>query len=58
MEAAQVAEIQTDVSPGLFVLADTFLTAVILSFSSWLAATPPHFFLYSVLPCLFLPSFR
>lgn len=41
---------------GLFVLADTFLTAVILSFSSWLAPTPPPFsFLTSILPSL-IPS--
>lgn len=38
---------------GLFVLADTFLTAVILSFSSWLAPTPPLFsFFTSILPSL------
>lgn len=36
---------------GLFVLADTFLTAVIQSFSSWLATTPPHF-LPSIHPSL------
>lgn len=37
---------------GLFVLADTFLTAVIQSFSSWLATTPPPSFFPS-----FHPSF-